>query len=151
MRRYHTVPHVAITETVGHHTANVIALLFVIYRGTPPVHLIRRALHHDVAEATMGDVPATAKWKFPEVRKALHQAEEVLERRYSLATDASLTPVEKEILKFADMYDLTLKAEEEVKAGNQYFNEIYLNGREYLVKHYSNHDHPAIRELMEAI
>jgi 5'-deoxynucleotidase YfbR-like HD superfamily hydrolase len=75
VRRYHTTGHVSRDETVGHHTANVMAILFYLYDDGPPLLLLKAALHHDATELATGDIPATAKWAHPGLAEALLKAE----------------------------------------------------------------------------
>jgi 5'-deoxynucleotidase YfbR-like HD superfamily hydrolase len=118
---------VAIPETVGHHTCNVISLLFILYENKPPLHLIQRALLHDVTESLTGDVPAPAKWQYPELANALDIIEGQIREKFSIPhPDLDIT--ESAMLTFVDLLDLSLKCIEEVETGNDAFKDIFSNG-----------------------
>jgi 5'-deoxynucleotidase YfbR-like HD superfamily hydrolase len=130
VRRYHTAGHVAKEETVGHHTCNVLAILFHLFDDAPPLYLIRHALHHDAAEVMTGDIPATAKWKFPALAKAAEEAEAQTARDMGLEIK-ELDPLHRDLLKYADMMDLCFKSVEELTSGNEAFQHILGNGLTY--------------------
>jgi len=147
VRRFHTVPVVVTTETVGHHTASVLAIIFAMYNESPPMALVRAALYHDIAEAITGDIPATAKWDFPALSGNLYAAEaEIAE---AAGADFDLPLELAPVLKFADMMSLMYKAKMEVLSGNQGFIPIYENGLRYCTKLLENElrDNEAAIEL----
>lgn len=130
VRRYHTVGHVANQDTVGHHTANVIAIIFFLFDDAPPLYLIKAALHHDAAELATGDMPATTKWAYPKLKAVLDQIEQEVNERQGL----QVTPVDEEhaaLLKYADMMDLCFKGVEEMASGNDIFAPILARGLHY--------------------
>lgn len=131
VKRYHTVMHVAMPETVGHHTCQVLAMLFYLFDDHPPLYLVRHALHHDAAELVTGDIPATAKWKFPAIAKAVEEAEDEVAQNVGLET-CELDPQHRALLKFADMMDLCFKAVEELSVGNDAFQGILANGLSFI-------------------
>lgn len=126
VRRYHTVGFVAQEDTVGKHTANVVAMLFYMYDDNPPIEVIRYALHHDVPELATGDIPATAKWRSPVLKKALDEIEEGVRERQGLM--ATLPEADMNMVKFADMMELCFKSVEEMMFGNEAFGIILANG-----------------------
>jgi len=132
IRRFHTVKTVINPETVGHHTFGVMAILFFLY-DEPPVSLLKYAMFHDAAEVATGDVPATAKWNFPELAKALKDAEAVVEKRYETP---ELDKAHQDGFKFADMMDLCFKCMEEISTGNVNFIPILERGINYCVSLY---------------
>lgn len=127
VRRYHTVPHVAIEDTVGNHTANVISFLFFLFDENPPLYLIRAALHHDVPEVSTGDIPAPVKWANPKLAEELQKIEKAMVVKLGLEGDVA-DPLHLALLKYADMMDLCFKAIEEMAAGNEVFQPIASNG-----------------------
>ena len=131
IRRYHTMMHVSMTETVGHHTCNVIGILFHLYNDNPPIHVIRAALHHDVPEIATGDIPATAKWGSSELRSACDKMEAEMSESLHLTTLTD--PAEISMLKFADMMDLCFKSVEEVASGNEPFYQVLTRGLYYIL------------------
>ncbi len=69
----------------------------------PSDDLLFAALHHDEAEAILGDMPATAKRRFPALAAAYAKAE--LEILTEMGYTWSLTRIEADILKLCDMLD----------------------------------------------
>ena len=125
--RFHTVRTIKQT-TVAHHSWGVCLILAHIC--DPSANLLKAALYHDLAESVTGDVPATAKWRSVPLVIALEQ----LERRFNTAHDiqADLTAEEVELLKWADMLELIMYANQEVSMGNQAFRDIRERGWNYL-------------------
>lgn len=99
--RYHTTP-MPIRQNVAEHTFGVIAILFELCY--PTQELIRAALHHDIAEKVTGDIPYSAKRRFPALDKASLDAEAEVNTLWQLNTH--LTPEERQLLKLADMLEL---------------------------------------------
>jgi 5'-deoxynucleotidase YfbR-like HD superfamily hydrolase len=118
-------------ERVGHHTANVVAIIFYLFDDHPPLYLVRAALHHDIPELVTGDLPATAKWRHPELAKAAERVEQEVIKEMGLdATE--MDPFHRDILKYADMMDLCFKSVEELALGNDAFFQVLFNGLVYV-------------------
>ena len=128
VQRFHTV-NSFVTETVGHHSANMAILCVILSEYKPSASLLLAALTHDLAEQFTGDVPATAKWDSPDLVKALKSMEKKYERTWH---SAPLTDYERRVLKQADMLDLCFKSLEEVRMGNPDFKPILRRGIEWL-------------------
>lgn len=126
VRRYHTVHNPGTVETVGHHTAGVIGILFCLYNQKPPIELIEAALYHDSSECVMGDIPATAKWDFPDMELALEVAEVDIMKAAGYVPKLELEQVF--VLKFADLMDLCFKCSQEALAGNREMHAVFHNG-----------------------
>lgn len=143
VRRYHTLSHVSAPETVGHHTCNVMALIFFLYDDEPPLNVVKAVLHHDVIEFVIGDIPSPVKWAFPAFSKSVKELEQLLERKHGLAGELELE-LDRALLRYADMMDLCFKAVEELSAGNLHFTEVMTNGimfcRGLLGNELKNHD-----------
>jgi 5'-deoxynucleotidase YfbR-like HD superfamily hydrolase len=118
--RCHTVP-VHKNETVAHHSWGV-AMLLMKFNPKTTKTLLCAALTHDVTEVFTGDVPAQAKWQFPELREALDNAETQYSRILDL--DFQLTEEEQHWLKVCDHIDLILYSLEEIYMGNHNVREI---------------------------
>ena len=143
VRRFHTSPRIQ-TETNGHHSANVAA---IILRIDPECRreLLIAALIHDVAEVYTGDVPAPFKWENPNAKQSLADGEYAYFYKHGIPNpDELLTPEEEQLLKFADMLDLVLSSLEELGRGNRYARQLIENGQRYL----TDADYP--REWMMA-
>jgi 5'-deoxynucleotidase YfbR-like HD superfamily hydrolase len=130
VKRYHSVWHVHMPETVGHHTCGVIALIFWLYDDAPPIHVVKHALHHDAPEVVTGDIPATAKWQSQPLKDSLVTMENGIVEQFGLATDP-MSVRETALLKFADMADLCFKSLEELSTGNEVFAQVLANGLTY--------------------
>jgi 5'-deoxynucleotidase YfbR-like HD superfamily hydrolase len=129
VKRFHTT-HRTQQETVGHHSANVCAILL---RLDPNVSrdLLVAALMHDVAEAYTGDVPAPFKWDNPDAKNALLDGEIAYTLKHDIPEPDLLGP-ELVLLKVADMMDLILSSLEEMGRGNLYAKELVENGAKYI-------------------
>lgn len=130
VRRYHTRLRIK-EETVGHHSANVCAILL---RLDPNVsrELLINALLHDVPEFYTGDVPAPAKWGHPEVKAALEDAEDHFKTEHSIP-EYYMTEDDRTMLKLADMLDLVLSSYEEANLGNKYAEYVASVGIDYIM------------------
>lgn len=133
VRRFHTSVRLQ-EETVGHHSANVCAIL---YRLKPSVsrELILFALFHDVAEVYTGDVPAPFKWDNPDIAAGLQAGEGEYFRKHDIPAPTEheeLTREDLKLLKLADMLDLVLSSIEDRKRGNVYAGQLVDNGITYI-------------------
>jgi 5'-deoxynucleotidase YfbR-like HD superfamily hydrolase len=129
--RWHTRPMIR-RETVGEHTANVLAIVFALCGGdTPSPELIGATLMHDIAEQWTGDVPATAKWEMPVLKENLDDLEDKMMRQNWLKSP-KLTDEEKLTLKWADMLDLCYTCLVELDMGNRTISEVFERGVDYL-------------------
>jgi 5'-deoxynucleotidase YfbR-like HD superfamily hydrolase len=135
--RYHTVPLQTERQTVGAHSYAVSVLLNQLWPDSSK-QLILSALYHDVAEVILGDIPATAKWGYPELRKAFEKAETQVMK--SLELDFVLTKKEKDRLKMADMLELVMYCNRHSSlpqmkmirdAGNDYLLENFINNKDF--------------------
>lgn len=114
--RYHTCP-LLVTETVGHHSANVAAMCNVLEENKASRRLLMAALMHDLPEQLTGDVPYPFKAGYPEVRTLMEEAEDHFYMGNGLVFP-ELTYDERQILRAADMLDVLLTTFDEVKRGN---------------------------------
>jgi len=119
-------------ETVGEHTANVLAIVFALCGNVnPSPELIGATLLHDTAEQWTGDVPATAKWHMPVLKENLDALENAMMLENMLHTP-KLSDEEKLTLKWADMLDLCYTCLGELEMGNRTISEVFDRGVEYL-------------------
>lgn len=85
--------------------------------------LCYHALLHDSTEAIIGDINHVVKMKMDE--NALFELEEMAEFEIGYHPPISqLTDMEKEILEFADVYELKMYLEEERRSGNSLLFKI---------------------------
>jgi 5'-deoxynucleotidase YfbR-like HD superfamily hydrolase len=153
IRRYHTMGHVHMQDTVGHHTANVIGMLFFLCDDNPPIGLIKAALHHDVPELSTGDIPATTKWVNSELAVLLNGIEAGVQERRGLYSPELLPANERLLLKYADMMDLCFKSVEEIASGNTPFQMVLFNGLVYVTNLLDGplNGHAAAKKLYEIL
>jgi 5'-deoxynucleotidase YfbR-like HD superfamily hydrolase len=151
VKRFHTV-NLNIPETVGHHTCNVIAILFYLYDNKPPLEVIHIALHHDVPELILGDIPATAKWGHPRLQEAFSEAEKLVAENMGLA-NYQLKEADAWIIKYADVMDLCFKSIEELATGNAPFANILTNGLKFCASLVEGplRDHERSKELFDIL
>lgn len=115
VERMHVQP-TARQQTVGEHTYGVLCLIdFVAPEMT--MKLWRAALYHDAPEAITGDVPATAKWRFPHLNRSLDIVEVRIKEDCDL--DIDLSDKEYTVLKFCDTMELVLFSIEEAERGDK--------------------------------
>ena len=99
--RYHARPEVKAETLAEHHARTAQILCELYFPNLPSAELLFAALHHDVAELVVGDLPYPFKVAFPEIAKAHAQAE-MVERYRILRRDGHLWQRETDELKLAD-------------------------------------------------
>ena len=133
INRYHTVPLGGLRQTVGAHSYAVVVLLDQLWDNCSK-NLLLSALYHDVPEIVLGDIPATAKWSYPEVQKAFKKAEQKVMK--DLDIDFVLTNRELNRLKMADMLELVMYCHK-LNDSNPRMKLIMQTGVNYLMDNYS--------------
>lgn len=130
--RSHTYETVR-ARTVGFHSWGVAILCDILTGHHPSAKLLRHALHHDVAEGITGDVPATAKWRFPPLSLGMRFAEYKIARQHTwLSSETDLSNSDLYVFKWADMLDFLLECYDEHLLGNRNVEACFLRGMEYL-------------------
>jgi len=129
VRRFHTRERIR-EETVGHHSANVCAILLYLNPEIPRTCLVY-ALMHDWPEHFTGDVPAPAKWADEDLSNSIQRLEGMFWQDLG-AYPPEITEDEKMYLKLADMLDLVLSSYDECHRGNQFATELVQNGIQYI-------------------
>lgn len=125
VKRYH-VMRTHRTQTVAEHSQGVAIIILQIFPAAD-ARLLRAALTHDFHERDTGDMPSTAKWKFPGLKAAMQEAEDQWNGDHAGYGDSALPDFEKRILKWADYLELMLWSIEEMMLGNRYGAESYGN------------------------
>jgi 5'-deoxynucleotidase YfbR-like HD superfamily hydrolase len=133
INRYHTVPLGGLRQTVGAHSYAVVVLLDQLWDNCSK-NLLLSALYHDVPEIVLGDIPATAKWSYPDVQKAFKKAEQKVMK--DLDIDFVLTDREINRLKMADMLELVMYCHK-LNDSNPRMKLIMQTGVNYLMDNYS--------------
>ncbi len=143
--RYHTVPMQAERQTVGAHSYAVSILIDQLWPDSSK-QLIMAALYHDVPEIILGDIPATAKWSFPEVLQAFEKAEKKVFKDLELIF--VLTQEEKDRLKMADILELILYSHRHSK-GSEQMKMVMHTGISHLYKKFSDlPDFAPVKEVL---
>lgn len=123
-RRYHCVQIIG-HQTVAEHSARVAMLADQIMDGKASANLLRACLRHDLAESVTGDVPATAKWRNPDLNFALHVAEARFEEDNDLHVE--LTGEEEAVLKWADALECLYFCVDQLLLGNRHARVVCEN------------------------
>lgn len=150
VRRFHT-SDTGIEQNNADHSWGVAMLVDLLYPEAP-AHLLRAAIRHDMGEAVVGDIAATAKWSHPELADVSRQIEaarlEFLYGETRVEAMPFLTAEERTILKSCDMLELCIRAAYEYSKGNRFAWEIFYNGAGFLRQHAA--PEPVLR-LLEAV
>ena len=133
INRYHTVPLGGLRQTVGAHSYAVVVLLDQLWDNCSK-NLLLSALYHDVPEIVLGDIPATAKWSYPDVQNVFKKAEQKVMK--DLDIDFVLTDRELNRLKMADMLELVMYCHK-LNDSNPRMKLIMQTGINYLMDNYS--------------
>lgn len=126
VKRFHTLPRIQ-EETVGHHSANVQA---IILRLDPECRreLLLAALFHDVGEYYTGDVPYPFKVENEKVKEGLKAGEDHYRFVNAIPNfEIDLSEDEYKLLKLADMLDCALSGIEDKMRGNQCMSRVIVN------------------------
>lgn len=123
VQRFHTIRTIR-PQDIANHSWRVAIILLHVWPDAP-VHVIKAALYHDVSEYFTGDVPATAKWCAPNLKRSLNDLDDWIRNKYDLNID--LTEEEKRVLKWCDHCDLALRSWEEYRMGNTFHGLIVRN------------------------
>jgi 5'-deoxynucleotidase YfbR-like HD superfamily hydrolase len=127
VRRFHTVPFMAVPENVGEHTANMLMTIYFLYDDKPPLSVVTAVLYHDAPELVTGDIPAPTKWMAPEFNTVIEALEEKIVKDMGFPVE-KLPEFDDALVKFADIMDLNFKCVEEVAVGNQIVFEMLMRG-----------------------
>lgn len=141
--RFHTRSGIK-PSTDAAHSHGVAMLCFFLWEGSGNsdyklAQLLMAALTHDLAEQSVGDVPAPTKWAVPGMAAQLEEMENTTLARYGL--DFGLNESEQRILKLADSLEGLLYCASEASTGNR---KSWIMGNrwvEFLLK-ITQGDHP---------
>lgn len=123
VKRYHT-HDTLLTQNNAEHSWGVVTLLLML-KPDASIHAIKYALWHDVAEIETGDIPATAKWRWPSLQKAIKDIEKEMNRRIPLLSEIS--DEEKALIKVCDRLESMIHCVREKKLGNTGLDQIIKN------------------------
>jgi len=123
--RWHAHPTLH-PQTVADHTYGVMQWLrCVVPEVALSKNLMLAALDHDVAEYWTGDIPYTAKRMYPDLQKAISEAEIDIHER--LNATYNLIKEEMGWLKFADLTEMGFYAIREHTMGNGFMDPVMEN------------------------
>jgi len=114
--RVHTIPHLN-SYSVAQHSYGVLSLLLILHPN-PSLGLIRTTLWHDATEHYTGDMPAHAKWDFPDLKAAMKTTEEALSKNMGMGEEYLLSPQDQRWLKSCDLLELWLWSRAQIRLGN---------------------------------
>lgn len=138
--RFHTIADYSggHRQTVADHSWGVILIAYELaqrrnYRYELGGFLLRAALLHDVEEHVLGDIPATAKWRFPSFAKANVEAENVVRKELQIEYP-DLDEEGTQIVKWADALELYAYSSRKALAGNHVYYKVVENIYQYMRK-----------------
>ena len=135
--RYHTRPELTEGQNVAAHTWRAMVILQTLWPDVSKNCLLH-LLYHDVAEAEMGDVPATTKWNYPEINKLMVHAEKNYEALIGVGEIVhQVTEEDKKKCDIADKLELVLHCYRLMKQGNLMGQDVLWNGLSYIESNYS--------------
>ena len=117
VKRFHTWTTIG-EQTVAAHTWGVLAIILAIEPDASGA-LLRRAVYHDLAEYDTGDVPSTAKWASPNLKKMMDLVETHFNSLHNFPGDDTLTEYERDVLKMADLIEMLWYTYEQYMVGNR--------------------------------
>jgi len=109
-------------QSVGEHTWQVLRIYDEIF-GLHDAEVARWILWHDAPELITGDVPFQTKRRWPEVKKALTEAEEVASRELDIVWP-EITDLQRARIKLCDVLEMYEFGVREVQMGNQFCREV---------------------------
>lgn len=117
--RFHTVRSIN-PDNDARHSFGVAWLIYLLTEGLTTANLLMAGLSHDLAEQTVGDVPAPAK-------RSLGIGEELNALEDKILADAgfgfTISDREQRILKLADNLDGLMYCAQELRMGNRFVAE----------------------------
>lgn len=132
--RYHTTPHIG-KQSVAEHSWRACVLMHTLWPNKVTKNALLWMLYHDSPEQELGDVPAPAKWKFPDLHAVYGEAERLTENHLEISDIyEDLTPDEKVIISIADMLECLDYVAHSIMRGDHSFEarHIYWNARKHL-------------------
>lgn len=124
VERFHTMPTHK-RQTIADHSWGVLMIVLAIAE-TPSTNLIMATATHDLAESITGDLPATVKWDEPQLRREIEALEQKFAIKHNVYPD--LDKLEEKVLHWADMAELVMFCEGEIRLGNQNLTVIWRRG-----------------------
>ena len=135
-------------QTVADHSYRVAMLVLIIadrlnLSEKKTYELVIQALLHDIEESVLGDVQYYIK-HIPEVEKALDEYKRKFASQIPILNDED----EDKIVKIADMLDLLLYTEDELRSGNVHPDIIQLRERAQRILNELTSDDSELKEIV---
>lgn len=150
--RYHTVPRVGRGQNVAEHSWRAAVLMHTLWPDRVNLKTLLEVLYHDAAEQELGDIPAPAKWRYPEMYKLYEKAER--EQLEALAVKQDLNAEESQMVRIVDMLECLTHVSAGIIEGNHSLEAltIYWNSRRALIRNFDALPIFApVREYMNAL
>ena len=150
--RYHTRPELIDGQNVAAHTWRTMVILQTLWPDISKNGLLYM-MYHDVAEAETGDMPATTKWKYPELNKMMGIVEREYEERIGLENfEAILTKEEQDKCDVADKLELVFHCYRLMQQGNTLADDVFSKGTDYLMQRYGKEAFfSPVKEILNAL
>lgn len=124
VKRYHTFPIIG-EQTVGHHTLNMLVMLFLLHP-EPDIELVKAIVLHDFAEHILGDAPSPGLRQHSLYRRVYEIAQSKILPRYK-PLQSELTQGERHWLDALDRLEAYFFAHDQYQLGNKNALEILFN------------------------
>ena len=150
--RYHTRPELSEGQNVAAHTWRAMVILQTLFPDVSKNCMIH-LMYHDVAEAETGDMPATTKWKYPQLNKLMEQIENDHEDKIGVGSRIyKVTVLEKSLCDIADKLELILHCYRLMQTGNSLAEDVFIKGINYLQENYRKLDEfQQVQEIINAL
>jgi 5'-deoxynucleotidase YfbR-like HD superfamily hydrolase len=150
--RYHTRPELMDGQNVAAHTWRTMTILHTLWPDVSKNCLLNM-LYHDVAEAETGDMPATTKWKYPELNEIMARVERDYENSIGVGdTIYKVSEEERAMCDIADKLELVFHCYRLMQQGNTLANDVFLKGVNYLQeKHLGKPYFEPVQEILNAL
>lgn len=132
VRRYHTRPELSEDQDVAAHSWRAMVLLHTLWPDASRECLLYM-MYHDVAEGELGDLPATTKWRHPDLSQMMKELEHDVDKELGITQEISSK--EKCMCDIADKLELVLHCHRLLKMGNVYARDVFIRGLEYISKY----------------
>lgn len=132
VKRFH-VENTIVPNSNAQHCHGVAMLLIQFFPYLATDKAIIRCLSHDLAEHTVGDMPAPVKWKLPEVYEKLRSVEQEELNKRGVFPEISTS--QAEAIQLCDYFEAMLYCYDEIEMGNRYMMGAFWNLHNRILGH----------------
>jgi 5'-deoxynucleotidase YfbR-like HD superfamily hydrolase len=132
--RFHALPRIE-KQTLSQHQWGV-AIICKYLKDNIKADELMLALTHDATELITGDIPATFKWSFPEIKNILNDVENQITFIPTYDCDKDF----KYVLKIADMIEGMIYCYNQYYVGNNEGKRVYFIWKNALTKYIQNNN-----------